>query len=100
MIDFLSRSCHYAEDIERIFFLLINYRTAVSRYTYPHPWRLRLLLSSRVWQPAQASRIWEDANEQPIAFVMLWCRRPTSPYLVLDRFVDPAHKFLPLRHVL
>ncbi|MBE2201492.1 MAG: GNAT family N-acetyltransferase [Anaerolinea sp.] len=91
MTDVLSRACDYARDIERVIALLLNYRTAVNLHdTYPHPWRLRLLLSSRVWDAAQDSRIWEDANGRPAAFAMLWRRRPDSPYLALERFVDPA----------
>jgi mycothiol synthase len=87
----LSRPCEYAGDIERIIALLLNYRTAANLHdTYPHPWRLRLLLSSRVWDAAQDSRIWEDGNGRPAAFAMLWRRGPTSPYLALERFVDPA----------
>jgi mycothiol synthase len=87
----LSRPCDYAQDIERIIALLLNYRTAANLHdTYPHPWRLRLLLSSRVWDAAQDSRIWEDADGRPAAFAMLWRRRPTSPYLALERFVDPV----------
>jgi ribosomal protein S18 acetylase RimI-like enzyme len=87
----LARPCDYARDIERVIALLLNYRTAASLHdTYPHPWRLRLLLSSRVWDAVQDSRIWEDANGRPAAFAMLWRRRPTSPYLALERFVDPA----------
>jgi mycothiol synthase len=91
MTNVLSRPCDYARDIERVIALLLNYRTAANLHdTYPHPWRLRLLLSSRAWDEAQDSRIWEDANGQPAAFAMLWRRRPTSPYLALERFVDPA----------
>jgi mycothiol synthase len=91
MTNIFVRPCEYAGDIERIIALLLNYRTAANLHdTYPHPWRLRLLLSSRVWDPAQDSRIWEDANGRPAAFAMLWRRRPTSPYLALERFVDPA----------
>ena len=91
MTDVLSRACDYARDIERVIALLLNYRTAANLHdTYPHPWRLRLLLSSRVWDAAQDSQIWEDANGRPAAFAMLWRRRPASPYLALERFVDPV----------
>jgi mycothiol synthase len=87
----LSRRCDFAGDMEQIIALLINYRTAANLHdTYPHPWRLRLLLSSRVLDAAQDSRIWEDANGRVAAFAMLWRRRPTSLYLALERFVDPA----------
>jgi ribosomal protein S18 acetylase RimI-like enzyme len=87
----LACPCDYARDIERVIALLLNYRTAASLHdTYPHPWRLRLLLSSRVWQPAQDSRIWEDVNGRLAAFAMLWRRRPDSPYLALERFVNPT----------
>lgn len=91
MTNVLARPCDYAADIERVIALLLNYRTAANLHdTYPHPWRLRLLFSSRVWDAAQDSRIWEDANGRPATFAMLWRRRPTSPYLALERFVDPA----------
>jgi len=91
MTNVLARPCDYAGDIEPIIALLINYRTAASLHdTYPHPWRLRLLLSSRVWDASQDSRIWEDGNGRLAAFAMLWRRRPDSPYLALERFVDPA----------
>jgi mycothiol synthase len=91
MANIFVRPCEYAGDIERIIALLLNYRTAANLHdTYPHPWRLRLLFSSRVWDPAQDSRIWEDANGRPAAFAMLWRRHPTSPYLALERIVDPA----------
>ncbi len=90
MTHILARPCEYAGDTERIIALLLNYRTAANLHdTYPHPWRLRLLLSSRVWDTAQDSQIWEDGNGRPAAFAMLWRRRPTSPYLALERFVDP-----------
>ena len=41
-------------------------------------------------EAAQDSRIWEDANGRAAALAMLWRRRPTSPYLALERFFDPA----------
>jgi ribosomal protein S18 acetylase RimI-like enzyme len=91
MTHIVARTCEYAGDIERIIALLLNYRTAANLHdTYPHPWRLRLLLSSRVWNVAQDSRIWEDENGRLAAFAMLWRRYPTSPYLALERFVAPA----------
>jgi hypothetical protein len=86
-----NRPCECAGDIERIITLLLNYRAAANLHnTYLHPWRLRLLFSSRVWDAAQDTRIWEDANGHPAAFAMLWRRRPTSPYLALERFFDRA----------
>jgi len=91
MTGILARPCDYARDIERIITLLLNYRTAANLHdTYPHPWRLRLLFSSRVWDATQDSQIWEDGNGRLAAFAMLWRRRPDSLYLALERFVNPT----------
>ena len=85
-----SRACNYTQDIEQIVAVLLNYRAATTVHVYPTAWRLRLLLSSRVWEPEQDTRVWQDAAGQLVAFAMLWRRRPLSPYLVLERIVDPA----------
>jgi ribosomal protein S18 acetylase RimI-like enzyme len=57
---------------------------------YPTIWRVRLLLTSRVWEPEKDTRIWENVSGQVIGFAMLWRRQPNSPYIVLDSFAHPA----------
>jgi len=53
-------------------------------------WRLRLLWSSRVWEPAQDVQIWEDDAGHAIGFALLWRRWRESPYLALERVIHPA----------
>jgi mycothiol synthase len=90
MNDILSRPYNYLKDKKDIEALLITYRTATNVWIYPTTWRLSLVLSSRVWEPGQDSRIWEDGSGHVVAFAMLWRRQRTSPYLVFDRFVNPV----------
>lgn len=87
---FIGRPCHYTEDIERLIDLLLKHRQVIGLYSDPHPWRFRQFLSSRVWESAQDSRIWEDSAGLIVGFGMLWRRNADSPYLVLERFVDSA----------
>jgi ribosomal protein S18 acetylase RimI-like enzyme len=84
-----SRSCDYPNDQKRLIELWLAYRTASDVRMYPTIWRIRLLLTSRVWEPEKDSRVWQNASGQIIGFAMLWRRQPTSPYLVLDGFVHP-----------
>ena len=90
MDNFQSRLCNYTQDIEQIVTVLLSYRAATTVHVYPTAWRLRLLLSSRVWEPEQDTRVWQDASGRMVAFAMLWRRRSTSPYLVFERVVDPV----------
>ena len=84
------RPCVYAQDKDSLVGLLRAYRVATGVAVYPTTWRVRLLLTSRVWDPEQDICIWETELGQAAAFAMLWRRRATSPYLVLDRFVHPS----------
>jgi mycothiol synthase len=88
---FLTRSCNYARDNGALTDLLRAYRVATGVAVYPTTWRVRLLLTSRVWDPEQDIRIWETQAGQMAAFAMLWRRRATSPYLVLERFIHPSY---------
>lgn len=91
MGDFVSRPCIYQSDLDRIIKMLLAYRTATSLRVYPTIWRVRLLLTSRVWEPLQDVRVWEDTSGQIIGLAMLWRRQPTASYLVFDRFVHPQY---------
>lgn len=89
--NFASRPCVYQTDLDRIIEMLLAYRAATSIRAYPTTWRVRLLLTSRVWAPAQDARVWEDGSGQIVGLAMLWRRQPTAAYLVLDRFVHPQY---------
>lgn len=91
MIKSGHRSCEYEKDKDSITELIIRIRLASDIRLYPTVWRVRLLLTSRVREPEKDTRIWEDENGEILALVMLWRRTPTSPYIVLDGFVDPEH---------
>lgn len=89
MLQTTNRSYRIQEDQDRLLDLLLAYRVAISVQTYLTIWRTRLLLTSRVWDSAHDSRVWEDANGRMLGFAMLWRRRREDTYLVLDRFVQP-----------
>jgi hypothetical protein len=57
---FTSRPYSVQTDRMRVEDLLLAYRVATCVDSYPTIWRFRLLLSSRVWQPAHDTCIWED----------------------------------------
>jgi ribosomal protein S18 acetylase RimI-like enzyme len=85
-----SRCCDYQKEQKRLINFWLDYRTASDVRAYPTIWRIRLLLTSRVWEPEKDARIWEDASGQITGFAMLWRRQPTLPYIVLDVFSHPA----------
>jgi mycothiol synthase len=86
----ISRPIRLPADQKRITDLLLAYRIATTVYAYPTIWRMRLLLTSRVGEPEFDTRLWEGPAGQISGFAMLWRRKPESPYLVLERFVDPV----------
>jgi hypothetical protein len=90
MNSFQTRPCVYALDKHSILGLLRAYRVATGVAVYPTTWRVRLFLTSRVWDPEQDICIWETQTGQMAALALLWRRRVTSPYLVLDRFIHPS----------
>jgi len=90
-VDYIkARSCDYGKDQQRLVDFLLAWRAASEVRLYPTIWRMRLLLSSRVWEPAKDARLWENASGAITGFAMLWRRQPTSPYLVLERFAHPS----------
>jgi ribosomal protein S18 acetylase RimI-like enzyme len=72
--------------------LVLAFRVATRVDIYPTIWRFRLLLTSRVWEPDQDVRVWEDRSGHIIGFAMLWRRQPDDDYVVLDQFVHPFYK--------
>ena len=93
MDNLFTRPCVYEQDKSSIIDLLRTFRVETSVAVYPTVWRVRLLLTSRVWDPEQDVCIWETGSGQMAAFAMLWRRRATSPYLALDRFIHPSFAY-------
>jgi hypothetical protein len=91
MTELSTRHCRYSDDQAKIVDLVVAHRTVSGVEAYPTAWRIRLLLSSRVWEPAADTRVWETESAQIVGFAMVWRRRPTDAYLVLDRFIRPGH---------
>lgn len=89
MLQTTNRPYRVQEDQDRLLDLFLAYRVATSVQTYPTIWRTRLLLTSRVWDSARDSRVWEDTRGRMVGFAMLWRRRREDTYLVFDRFVQP-----------
>lgn len=85
-----TRSCDYARDKNGLIDQLLAYRLLTGVAVYPTIWRVRLLLTSRVWDPEQDICIWEAPSGQMAGLALLWRRWATSPYLVLERFVHPS----------
>lgn len=85
-------SCPYDDSThyQQLHHLLLCYRLATSVAVYPTFWRLCTLLTSRVWQPAADTQIWQNEAGDMVGFAMLWRRRPDSPYLVLERIIHPV----------
>lgn len=78
-----------AKDLEQVLDLLLAYRLATSVKTYPTIWRLRLLLSSRVWDPERDTSVWFSHSGRLIAFGMIWRRHYEDVNLVLEYFLHP-----------
>ncbi|HKI55449.1 MAG TPA: GNAT family N-acetyltransferase [Anaerolineales bacterium] len=89
MENITSRFCDYQKDLEKLMGFWLEYRAASDTRTYPTIWRIRLLLTSRVWDQEKDTQIWEDKSGQIIGFALLWSRQPASSYIVLDSFVHP-----------
>ncbi len=89
----MEYECRQPQKLEiesRVIDLLLDYRAATTVYTYPTVWRLRLLWSSRVWEPAQDVRLWDNAEGRAAGFALLWRRYRESPYVVLERVIHPT----------
>jgi hypothetical protein len=71
----LIHRCIDHADNEQVVELLVIYRAATRVEVYPTAWRLRLLLTSRVWKPTRDTQLWEDASGQMVGFTMLSRRR-------------------------
>lgn len=78
-----------AADEEPLTELVMAHRLASDVRLYPTLWRVRLLLSSRVWSPEADARVWENSAGAMAGAAWLWRRRADSSYLVLERFVQP-----------
>ena len=84
-----SRSSDYHKEQKRLINFWLDYRAAFDARMYPTIWRIRLLLTSRVWNQEKDTQIWENELGQIIGFAMVWSRQPASSYIVLDSFPHP-----------
>jgi ribosomal protein S18 acetylase RimI-like enzyme len=89
MENITSRSCDYHKDQKRLMDFWLDYRVAFDVRIYPTIWRIRLLLTSRVWNQEKDTQIWENELGQIVGFAMLWSRQPASSYIVIDSFIHP-----------
>lgn len=89
MENITSHSCDYHKDQKRLMDFWLDYRAAFDVRMYPTIWRIRLLLTSRVWNQERDTQIWENESGQMIGFAMLWSRQPAASYIVLDSFIHP-----------
>jgi len=89
MENITSRSCDYHKDLIRLMDFWLDYRVAFDVRIYPTIWRIRLLLTSRVWNQEKDTQIWENELGQIVGFAMLWSRQPASSYIVIDSFIHP-----------
>ncbi|MCC6300006.1 MAG: GNAT family N-acetyltransferase [Anaerolineales bacterium] len=89
MENIINRFCDYQKDHKKLMGFWLDYRAAFDVRMYPTIWRIRLLLTSRVWEQEKDTRIWENGSGQIIGFAMLWRRQPTSSYIVFDSFIHP-----------
>ena len=89
MENITRRSCDYHKDQKRLMDFWLDYRVAFDIRLYPTIWRIRLLLTSRVWNQDRDTQIWENESGQIVGFAMLWSRQPASSYIVLDSFIHP-----------
>jgi len=90
MTDLTCSPSVYERDRDTVLEMLIAYRMATSVRVYPTTWRLKLLWSSRVWEPELDTLIWLDKSGRAAGFAMLWRRVRMGGYLVLERVVNPA----------
>jgi ribosomal protein S18 acetylase RimI-like enzyme len=84
-----ARPIYYTRDLAKISDLLLAWRLTQDLHLYPTLWRVRLFLTSRVWNPALDACFWESPSEQTVGLAMLWRRRSNSDYLVLEVFPHP-----------
>src|SRR5579872_3698778 len=74
-----------AHDLHAVLDLLLDVRLATRTDRYPTLPRLELLLTSRLWNPADDACIWRDADGRLIASAGLTrVVRPTARQIALD----------------
>jgi len=84
------RPVNYPQDLAKISDLLLAWRLAHDLRQYPTLWRVRLFLTSRVWDPTLDTRLWESASGQSVGLALLWRRCSNSDYLALEVFPHPS----------
>ncbi|HEV2458842.1 MAG TPA: hypothetical protein VGS80_10795, partial [Ktedonobacterales bacterium] len=90
MSTFTSRGYAGAHDLDGALALLREQRAAANSERYPTVWRLELLLSSRLWEPARDARFWVDKARQIVAFAALTSRQREASGAGLERIFHPS----------
>lgn len=80
---------YFEHDLEAVLQLLLTYRRAGYVHRYPTLWRLKLLISSRLWDKNRDAAVWENEHGDIIGFAMLSKRRMDSTAYVLERIIHP-----------
>lgn len=83
------RFCDYYKDQAKLMEFWLDYRTASDVRMYPTIWRIRLLLTSRVWEQEKDAQIWENEIGEIMGFAILWRRQLKSSFIALNNFVLP-----------
>jgi GNAT superfamily N-acetyltransferase len=84
-------------DLERAIDLLVASRIQANKDRAPTTKRLTLLVTSRLWDPAQDAHIWEvgsgenAADGQIAGVALLWRREEASPHLSLELVTSPSN---------
>jgi hypothetical protein len=86
-----ARAFERGRDLEAVVALLVAWRVAGHLDEFLTPWRLRLLVTSRLWD-ARNARVWEDGAERLVAFCALLQRQPGAPGLGLEYVARPGRE--------
>jgi hypothetical protein len=84
-------------DLERAIDLLAASRVQAHKDRAPTAKRLTLLVTSRLWDPAQDAHVWEiesgenDADRQIAGVALLWPREEATPHLTLAVVTPPSN---------
>jgi len=50
---------------------MLAYRASRDLRAFPTTWRVRLLLTSRVWEPERDTQVWDTHTDQMVGLAML-----------------------------
>lgn len=86
-----GRAFEQGRDLEAVVALLVEWRVAGHLEEFLTPWRLRLLVTSRLLDLRNA-RVWEDGAGRLVGFCALLQRQPGAPGLGLEYVMRPGRE--------